>query len=70
MLAEPKTGESKVSPQKETQPAKKGTVGFLSGVTLPPSGQILSGPPQKKKRPITELLAEYEKRRIEFEKDQ
>lgn len=67
-MSGPKPGETK---QNQDAAVKKGTVGFLSNIKMPnlATGQTASGPPPVKKRPITELLAEYEKRRIIFEKE-
>ena len=66
------TGKAK----EDLQPAKKVTVGFLSGINLAPNANKAAdlvkqepSEPAKKKRPIKELLAEYERKRIEYDKE-
>ena len=58
------------SAAKPTAISRKPNATFISNLIMQPASNILSKPEiVKPKRPIAELLGEYEKRRIQFEKE-
>lgn len=72
LMSGPKVGEqTKQQTESGGEQVKKGSVGFLSNIKVPATTTETTATraPAQKKRPIAELLGQYEKRRIVFEKE-